>query len=234
MLRTALVAVVVVLAACRAQTGPTTPAAAGVRAYIAALKSNDARDAYGLLSASVRRQVNFEQFARHWQASAKERAWQVKVLEDSLTGNPNVGERARISFSDGKIVPLEREGTAWRLESELVNRAQATRPRDAVRAFSEALSSRDLGALERVLTERRREGLRKQIDGFLGGLRKRIDDEVHEFGDGRAELRWDENGVRYRIVLRKEDDEWRIDDIHIRPAPKLEETRELEGALEDF
>jgi hypothetical protein len=36
----------------------------------------------------------------------------------------------------------------------------------------------------------------------------------------RAELRWDENGIRYRIVLRKEDDEWRIDDIYVRPIPK--------------
>ena len=42
----------------------------------------------------------------------------------------------------------------------------------------------------------------------------------YRVGPDRAELRWDENGIRYRIVLRKEDEEWRVDDIFIRPAPK--------------
>ena len=58
---------------------------------------------------------------------------------------------------------------------------------------------------------------------FISGLAKRVNERPDTFGGDRAdraELRWDENGIRYRIVLRKEDDEWRIDDIYIRPAPK--------------
>ena len=60
---------------------------------------------------------------------------------------------------------------------------------------------------------------------------------LDRFGPDRAELRWDENGIRYRIVLRKEDGEWRIDDIYIRPAPKDEEEpkpSDIEGGQEDF
>ena len=35
-------------------------------------------------------------------------------------------------------------------------------------------------------------------------------------------------------VLRKEDDEWRVDDIYIRPAPKDEDAdKELEGPIPD-
>jgi hypothetical protein len=97
--------------------------------------------------------------------------------------------------------------------------------------FTDALQSRDVGALLGVLTQRRREGLMKQIGGFTSGLDKRINDKMEEYPD-RAELRWDENGIRYRIVLRKEEDEWRVDDIYIRPAPK-DEDKDVEGTIPD-
>ena len=89
--------------------------------------------------------------------------------------------------------------------------------------FADAIASRDIGAALNVLTQRRRDGLTKQVEGFITGLGKRINDRLDRFGPDRAELRWDENGIRYRIVLRKEDDEWRVDDIYIRPAPKTED-----------
>jgi hypothetical protein len=210
-------------AACGGPAGPSAPASNGVRAYIAALKSNDARDAYNLLSASVRKKVSYDEFSIAWKQSEKERAWQVRVLEDSLKGNPDVGERALISYSDGKLVQLEREGKVWRLDSELVSRSRARRPRDAIRLFADAIAARDVSGVLGVITQRRRDGLTKQVEGFVAGIGKRINDKIDEFGTDRAELRWDENGIRYRIVLRKEDDEWRVDDIYIRPAPKEDE-----------
>lgn len=234
MRRTGLALVMTLLAACGGRAGPTTPASTGVRAYVAALKSDDPRDAYRLLSSATRKQVSFDEFALHWKQSAQERAWQVKVLEESLKGNPDVGERAQISFSDGKVVQLEREGKTWRLESELVTRSRAKKPRDAIRVFADALAARDINALMRVLTQRRRDGLTKQVSGFVTGIGKRINERIDVFGNDRAEMRWDENGIRYRIVLRKEDDEWRVDDIYIRPAPK-DDDKDVEGEIpEDF
>ncbi|HEX4416812.1 MAG TPA: hypothetical protein VH165_02885 [Kofleriaceae bacterium] len=208
------------LSACAGAGGPSSPAADGVRAYVQALHRNDPHQAYALLSSDTRRRLSYDEFALAWNQSDKERAWQAKVLEDSLKGNPDVGERALISFSDGKLVQLEREGKAWRLESELVSRSRAKQPRDAIRLFAEAIEGRDLPAVLNVLTQRRRDGLTKQVEGFVAGIGKRINDRIDQFGTDRAELRWDENGIRYRIVLRKEDDEWRVDDIYIRPAPK--------------
>jgi len=222
-LRWLATAALLVLAACGGAAGPSSPAATGVRAYIAALKSNDPHDAYNLLSASARKKLSYDEFALTWKQSAKERAWQAKVLEESLKGNPDVGERALISYSDGKLVQLEREGRAWRLDSELVSRSRARRPRDAIRLFADAIAARDVSGVLGVLTQRRRDGLTKQVEGFVAGIGKRINDKIDEFGNDRAELRWDENGIRYRIVLRKEDDEWRVDDIYIRPAPKDDE-----------
>lgn len=222
---------VCVVAACGAPKGPSTPAANGVHAYVSALENDDPRAAYGLLASQTRKRVSYDEFALQWKQSAQERKWQAKALREGLKGNPDVGERARVTFSDGKIVPLERDGNRWLLESELVSRSRAKRPRDALRVFSDALSSRDVGSLLGVLTQRRRDGLMKQIGGFVSGLDKRINDKMEEWPD-RAELRWDENGIRYRIVLRKEDDEWRVDDIYIRPAPK-DDDRDLEGTIPD-
>lgn len=224
--------VLLAIAACGGPKAPSSPAANGVRAYLAALKSNDPRDAYSMLSASTRKRVSFDEFALQWKQTEKERLWQVRVLEESLKGNPDVGERAMISFSDGKLVQLEREGTIWRLESELVSRSRAKRPRDAIRLFADAVAARDVQGAMGVLTTRRREGLAKQVEGFVAGIGKHVTGPIEENND-RAELRWDENGIRYRIVLRKEDDEWRVDDIYIRPAPKDEETeREPEDGEE--
>ena len=211
-------------AACGGAGGPSSPAADGVRAYVHALRDNNPREAYALLSAEARKKVSFDEFALAWKQSDKERTWQARVLEDGLKGNPDVGERALISFSDGKLVQLEREGKTWRLESELVSRSRAKQPRDAIRLFAEAIAARDITAVLNVLSQRRREGLTRQVEGFVAGIGKRINDRIDQFGNDRAELRWDENGIRYRIVLRKEDDECRVDDIYIRPAPKDEDT----------
>ena len=205
---------------------PSSPAADGVRAYMRALHDNDPHRAYDLMSSDARKKLSFEEFALTWKQGDKERAWQAKVLEDSLKGNPDVGERAMVSFSDGKLVQLEREGRVWRLESELVSRSRAKQPRDAIRLFAEAVEGRDVTGVLNVLTQRRRDGLTKQVEGFIAGIGKRINDRIDQFGTDRAELRWDENGIRYRIVLRKEGDEWRIDDIYIRPAPKDDDASE--------
>ncbi len=226
--------IVLAIAACGGVAGPSSPAGDGVRAYVRALHSNDPHDAYALLSSDARKKLSYDEFALAWKQSEKERGWQAKVLEDSLKGNPDVGERALISFSDGKLVQLEREGTTWRLESELVSRSRAKQPRDAVRLFAEAISARDIAGVLNVLTQRRRDGLTKQVEGFVAGIGKRINDRIDQFGSDRAELRWDENGIRYRIVLRKEDDEWRVDDIYIRPAPKDDDgDKPNESALPD-
>jgi hypothetical protein len=216
-------ALVLVLAACGGPAGPSSPAADGVRTYVNALKANDPHAAYGLLSSDARKTLSFDEFALAWKQSDKERQWQVKVLEESLKGNPDVGERALINYSDGKLVQLEREGRAWRLESELVSRSRAKRPRDAIRLFADAIAQKDINRVLGVLTQRRRDGLTKQVEGFVAGIGKRINGPIEELSTDRAELRWDENGIRYRIVLRKEDDEWRVDDIYIRPAPKEDE-----------
>jgi hypothetical protein len=206
-----------------------------VRDLVEALRADDPHHAYDLLSGDVRKQVSFDEFALAWKQSKAEREWQAKALEASLRGDPDVGERALASYSDGKMVSLEREGKQWHLESALVSTSKAKRPRDAIRMFAEALAHNDLEGVLRTLTSRRRSGLAAQLEGFLAGLQRKIDDKIDEIGSDKAELRWDENGIQYRIVLRKEEGEWRIDDIHVRPSePKDEAAGEGTGGTIDF
>jgi hypothetical protein len=213
-----------VVACVASPRGPSSPAADGVRAYVNALQADDAHAAYALLSADTRKKLSFEEFSLAWKQTAAERHWQAKALEETLRGSPDVGERAVASVGDGKLVPLEREGNTWRLESELVTRTHAKDPADAIRMFAQAIAARDVDGALKTLTQRRRDGLQRQIDGFISGLAKHADNPIDKSAT-RAELRWDENGIRYRIVLRKEDDEWRVDDIYIRPAPKEEDDK---------
>jgi hypothetical protein len=222
-MRTLLLLVAVLVSACGGGMGRTSPAASSVRDLVAALRADNPRQAYGLLSADVRKEVSYDTFALQWKQSKAEREWQARVLEETLRGDPDVGERALASYSDGKAVALEREGKSWRLEAALVSHSRASRPRDAIRMFAEALAHNDLEGLLRTLTNRRRAGLTAQLEGFLTGLDRQIDAKIDEIGNDRAELRWDENDIQYRIVLRKEDGEWRIDDIHIRPAEPKED-----------
>jgi hypothetical protein len=213
------------LGACGGPGGPSMPASDGVRAYVQALQSNNPADAYALLSDAAKKKLSFEEFSLQWRQTAAERDWQAHALEASVKGNPDVGERALFSYADGKLVELDREGKAWRLESELISRSRAKEPRDAIRLFADAIAARDVNAILGVLTQRRRDAMQKQVEGFVSGIAKRINDRVDQIAPDRAEMRWDENGLRYRIVLRKEDDEWRVDEIYVRPAPKEEEEK---------
>ena len=206
------------LVAC-ARVGQAPPAQGGVTALIAALRADDPRAAYALLARDTRARVSFEEFALQWKASPAERAWQADRLDAALRETPDVDERARLTYPDGRTVGLAREGARWRLEDALVSRVRAARPRDAIKMFAQALRQRDLEGLLRTLTLRRREGLARQIEGFLAGLERKVDGKLEQIGTDRAELRWDEHGLRFRVVLRREDDEWRIDDIHILPSP---------------
>ena len=146
----------------------------------------------------------------------------VEALTGRITGITRKGKFLMITFADGKAVGLVRDQARWRLDAPLVSRTHAARPREAVRMFAEAIRDRDLEAFLRSLTRRRREGLMRQLDGFLAGLERKVEGTIEEIGNDRAELRWDEAGMRYRIVIRKEDDAWLIDDIHIQPAPEDE------------
>jgi hypothetical protein len=213
-----LAALVSPVAGCLGAAGHDASAQAGVNQYLAALRDDSPRAAYALLAEGVRKELPYERFAAQWQSSRIERSRQAAALRDGLRAS-DLGERAIVRYGDGTSVSLVREGGEWKLETAMVSRFRTPGPRDAVRVLAEALESRDFDALLRILTSRRREFLRRQVDALLDSLRKGPTQVIDQLGADRAELRWSADRVRYKLTLQREGGEWRVDDISIRPEP---------------
>lgn len=200
------------------------PAAVAVRAYLQALRADEPRAAWELLSEEVREDLLYEEFEERWRQAKEERAHQARALEEGLKGGEDLGERARVEYPDGKRVSLERESEVWRLEAELISETHAGGARDAVRIFAQALADKDYAAVLRILSSRRRDSISEQYESFVGSLQDHVGDKIAHISDERAELQWDDDDTRYKIVLRKEGEEWRIDDIYIRPVDGEDES----------
>jgi len=199
-----------------------SPASAGVKQLVAALRSSDAHAAYRLLADKTRKQIPYAEFARNWKQYKPEREHKAKALEDVLKEDPDLGERSRVVYPDGKSVMLLRQRGNWKLESALVAENRAGSAREAVRIFAESMANRNFDAVMRILTGRRRKAISRQVDAFVTSLITQVSRPgmtVTKVGKDRAELYWEAKGKRYKIVLLREGDEWRIDDIHLRGAP---------------
>lgn len=213
----------------------SAPAADGVRTLMAALAQDDAAAGYALLSANTRKQISFAEFSIRWKQTKAERTAHAKQLADAITVDGTAGERAVVRLSNGRVATLVRTGKTWSLETPLVATAVAIKPRDAVQQFARAVTDRDIGAILATLTKRRRDGLAEQIDGFIKGIGKHADDALSDDGPDRRTLRWDDGTTRYEIILRLEDDEWRVDDIVVRETPKIDEPKSSRGDVDiDF
>lgn len=201
---------------------PVPPASNGVAEFAKVLRSDDPEPAYALLSEELKRQISFEEFATQWKKTASERTARATTLEEELQSDAAFDEQAKLVYPDGKTVYLSREDDAWRVDAAMVSRYHAGRPHDAVSIFAQALADRDYEALLRMLTERRREGIGKQVESFVSSLLTRLaspDNALELIGDNRAEMRWDDGAKRYKLILLREGEEWRIDDIQLQPTP---------------
>lgn len=201
---------------------PVPPASEGVTEFAEVLRSDDPEPAYQLLSEELKQQITFEEFAAQWQKTGPERVARATTLEEELKSDAQFDEQARMVYPDGKTVYLSREDSVWLVDAAMVSRYHAGRPHDAISIFAQALADRDYEALLRILTERRREGIGKQVESFLDSLLKRMaspDNALELIGKDRAEMRWDDGTKRYKLILRREGEEWRIDDIQLQPTP---------------
>ncbi|MBP9086567.1 MAG: hypothetical protein KBG15_10650 [Kofleriaceae bacterium] len=208
----------------------SAPAADGVRTLIAALGQDNPAAGYALLSSQTRKQISFAEFSSRWKQTRAERTQHAKSLTDAIRIDAAAGERAAVRLNNGRVAYLVRTGASWSLETPLVATAIATKPRDAVQLFARAIAERDIGAILATLTKRRRDGLAQQIDGFIKGVSKHANDALSDDSPDRRTLRWDDGTTRYEVILRLEDDEWRVDDIVVREVPKVENDT-VEGTL---
>ena len=50
------------------------------------------------------------------------------------------------------------------------------------------------------------------LDGFVGGLRSNVGREI-TINQDRAVIEWKEGAKTWKVTLKKEDGEWRVDDV---------------------
>jgi hypothetical protein len=186
--------------------------ATGARAWAQAVERDDPKAAYALLADGVRRKVTYSMFAREWQETKQERQRQAAQLAAALRDGVVHGERGRLVLADGKSTVLVHESAGWRLDSPLLALGRASSPQEALRQLAAALEARSFDAVMRVLTSTRRDGLRQVLDTFVTGLRAHMGESIEVTGD-RATVTWSDGKRRWRVILKREDGEWRIDDF---------------------
>jgi hypothetical protein len=205
--------VLCLLAGC-ARGGASTDAPARdlVQRYSSALAANDPRAAYALLADAVKKSVPYEEFERRWRDREVERKRQAGSLKGLLDEGAQSGERGRLTTSDGRSTELVRETGGWRLEAPLLSSSRAATPEEVLRQLSGAVEERSIDAILATLTNARRERLTELLGAFAAGLRVHAGDTVDVSGD-RATLTWSDGTRRFRVVLRREEGAWRVDDF---------------------
>jgi hypothetical protein len=205
--------------ACGAAPRRDVPVATVMAAYLQALRANDSRTAWELLATDVKQGLAYETFAASWHAAAAERGGQAAALADALADDAAVEEHAQVTYPDGKTLHLVRSQGPWQLESALASRTVAHEPRDAVEIFARALGARSYDSVMAILSAGRRRRIGHRVTGFARSLAAHMRAPIHQAGPDRAELTWDDDGMRYKVVLVREGAEWRVDDFDMHAIP---------------
>ncbi len=226
------------LAAC----GPSAQnarARTGLQSYLVALRGTDPRPVYQMLTAEQRRATSYQQWAKRWNASKAERQLQAKQIEKSLLVQQGVDEDAQLRFDDGRTISLARAPDGWRLNQALLGRNRADKPDDALNLFSHAVRERNVDDLLQMLSKRHQTRIETELAAFSEGLAQELakgGQSPYLLSDTKAELAWNYDGIRYKVVLVREEGEWLIDDVHMGPDPTLDpeeaKTEDVKRTLE--
>jgi hypothetical protein len=185
-----------------------------LHAWADAVKRDDAHAAYNLLSPAQQKKESFDEFERRWKDTKPERDAQAAALEAGLRDAPSLGEKATVTLSDQKTTSLVHERGEWHMEAPLLGAARASSPQEALALFAAALEDRSVEGVMRLLTSTRRDGLNDQLTLFITGMKSHAGGEIQVTGD-RATMQWNDGKHRWKITLRQENGEWRIDDFDV-------------------
>jgi len=178
-----------------------------VRAYLDAVRRDDAGAAYALLSTEARRGLSREQFAARWRENRADAGSDLAALAGG--SERGVALDARVLYGEGlgaRLV-LDRPPAppGWHLhEVPTVRAPNATTPEEALEAFLRAIDARDWDAIGRLVSAPVRESVEREIRERAAQLRE----------SRRAEVSGDKARVRFgRFELQLERTaagEWRV------------------------
>jgi hypothetical protein len=197
---------------------PVTPEAV-VREFAIAISANDYERAYGLMCASYRGRVKFEDFRSQLEADPEEAI----ALANALS---RITRRARddgsFNYGDGQTLRLVQTADSWRIATDIANFYDQSTPRAALQAFVRALERRRYDVIMRLLPSRDKDGVtpeeiskhwsgeeRLAIDRLLRSLQDNLNSPIEEAGD-RATMAY---GERLSVEFARENGLWKIDAV---------------------
>jgi hypothetical protein len=183
--------------------GPAT----ALRAYAAAIESEDAATLHELLTEDARAETSLERLQQLLQENRAELQEQAAALDELADAGPTA--RARVRLRGGHTVTLVREDGKWVIEGGVMTAPTLRTPLDAVSALRQALSRRSLPGIMRILARAPFSEVETEIEELLEETEDELALEV--------EVRGREATVRTlsgrKIILLQESGEWRISDI---------------------
>jgi hypothetical protein len=209
--RAALAPLLACLVACGGGAAGRDGSTLTARAWIQALKDDRPEEAWELLASDVRGRTSYDAFVKRWRETPVERQRQAQALERALAAGARLGERARLDAS-ATTTQLVRDDDGWRLDTPLLPAARARTPEEALKLLADAIDDRSINGVLRLLTSERQEAVRQLLDDFSTGLRDHLGDSM-EVANDRATLVWSDGTRRWRVVLKREQGSWRIDDF---------------------
>ena len=183
-----------------------------------ALRTNDARGAYALMSRRYRDEVSFEAFEQYLATYPEE----VRATAEALDAPREVSIEATVTWAEDEALVLRREGEDWRLVTDVADYYGRRTPRETVRTFLRAIEHHRYDVIVQLMVEAEREtttaeALQAEWEGPSREETARLVTALHEalrlgtleeHGD-RAVVPY---GDRFRLVLTREAGLWCIED----------------------
>jgi hypothetical protein len=179
-------------------------------AHVAALASDDPKQAYALLAPEVRAKVPYADFAQRWRDNAAERktmasqakqldaAWRTPVLEGTTV------------HAGGRVLRWTRTGDGYMVVEGLPGVAQTQTPAQTVRALIESVRTTDLSRVRRLLGDELAGALAEDWQARVDALEAALERPgAIELSPDllRAELRYEPNRV---LSMEQTPSGWRI------------------------
>jgi hypothetical protein len=191
--------------ACKPSTDAHHPRTALDR-YVRAIRDNNPRAAYDLLSKKVKSRISFQAFARKWRKNYPELKIQAAAIAKKRDEDKAYEIRARLALKNRRAVTLAWHKDRWKIVGGVGSGFASHSPREAVLALVRALETRNFSAFLKLLSKPRREKFLRELNLRLDKLKANLDRDFEITGN-RARLQYD---PQYWIMLVKENGVWRI------------------------
>ena len=199
---------VVTVAGCKTR-GPRSPEKLR-DAHVAALRADDAKQAYALLAPEVRATVPYREFAARWQADAAEREQAIARAQGLDAALQRAVLEGTTVHAGGRVLRWVRTEDGYVVVDGLPGVAQTQTPAQTVRALIEAVRTTDLARVRRLmgddLAKRVTEDWQARVDALEAALERPGSIELSP-DLLRAELRYEPNRV---LSMEQTPKGWRI------------------------